>query len=224
MLKNDVLKILYAAADASYKDFSARLIPNVSSELFIGVRTSVLRQLAKNMIKSDVAQNFIKDLPHKYFEENQLHAFILSETRDFDVALRGIEQFLPFVDNWATCDQMSPHIFKKHLDVLLPYVKKWIKSRHVYTVRFGIKLLMQYWLNDNFDEKYIDLVVNIKSDEYYINMMRAWFFATGAAKQFEKFLPWFEHIDEWTRLRAIQKACESFRVSPENKKILRSLR
>ena len=226
MSKNNVLEFLCSVSDAKYKDFSVRLIPNISSESFIGVRTPILRHFAKNMIKSGMANAFIKELPHKYFEENQLHAFILSSLHDFDKVISGTEIFLPFVDNWATCDQMSPCVFKNNLDVLLPYVKKWIKSEKVYTVRFGIKTLMQYWLDDNFDKKYICLVADIKSDEYYVNMMRAWYFATGAAKQFESFLPFFKRgrIDEWTRIHAIQKACESFRVSNKNKKILCSLR
>lgn len=220
----DVLKMLYAARDTVYRDFNSALIPNIKNDFFIGVRTPVLKKIAKDMIKSGTAADFIAQLPHKYFEENQLHAFIISEIKDFDTAIFETERFLPFVDNWATCDQMSPRVFKKNLSKLLPYVKKWIKSNHVYTVRFGVKTLMQYWLDDNFDEKYANLVANIKSDEYYINMMRAWYFATTAAKQFDRILPYFSRIDEWTRKRAIQKAIESYRVSEKHKEILRSLR
>jgi len=220
----DVLKMLYAARDNAYRDFNSALIPNIKNDFFIGVRTPVLRKIAKDMIKSGVVADFIVQLPHKYFEENQLHAFIISESKDFDTAISETERFLPFVDNWATCDQMSPRVFKKNLSKLLPYVKKWIKSNHVYTVRFGVKTLMQYWLDDNFDEQCANLIANIKSDEYYINMMRAWYFATAAAKQFDRILPYFSRIDEWTRKRAIQKAIESYRVSEKRKEILRSLR
>lgn len=220
----DVLKMLYAARDTVYRDFNSALIPNIKNDFFIGVRTPVLKKIAKDMIKSGTAADFIAQLPHKYFEENQLHAFIISEIKDFDTAISETERFLPFVDNWATCDQMSPRVFKKNLSKLLPYVKKWIKSNHVYTVRFGVKTLMQYWLDDNFDEQYANLVANIKSDEYYINMMLAWYFATAAAKQFDRILPYFSSIDEWTRKRAIQKAIESYRVSEKHKEILRSLR
>lgn len=223
---NNIIKSLYALQDTAYRDFNSKLIPNISPDLFIGVRTPSLRQLAKDMIKSGEYNNFISQLPHKYFEENQLHAFILSEIKDFDLAIKEIERFLPFVDNWATCDQMSPRIFKKNLDCLYKHICKWIKSKDVYSVRFAVKNLMQYLLDDNFDIKYADMVANIKSDEYYINMMRAWYFATAAAKQFDLILPYFQDgkIDEWTRKHAIQKSLESFRVSSKNKEILKSLR
>jgi len=222
----DVLKMLYTAQDVVYRDFNSSLIPNVSRDLFIGVRTPILRQFAKDMIKSGEYKDFISLLPHKYFEENQLHAFILSYLRDFDVVINELERFLPYVDNWATCDQLSPIVFKKNKDIILKYVQKWIKSKHIFAVRFAVKTLMQYWLDDDFDEKYASMVASIKSDEYYINMMRAWYFATAAAKQFDRILPYLKKgvLDEWTRKRAIQKAVESYRVSDEHKQILRSLR
>lgn len=223
---SNVLDLLYAAQDTGYRDFNSKLIPNISKDLFIGVRTHVLRKIAKDMIKSGLYKDFISILPHKFFEENQLHAFILSEIKDFDIVIKEVERFLPFIDNWATCDQLSPRVFKKNLDELLKYVRKWIKSKDVYVVRFAVKTLMQYWLDDKFDEKYADMVANIKTDEYYINMMRAWYFATAAAKQYDRILPYLKtgKIDEWTRLRAIQKACESFRVCDAHKKELRLLR
>ena len=225
-MTDNILKMLYAAADPVYRDFNASLIPNVSHDLFIGVRTPILRQIAKDMIKSCEYKDFISTLPHKYFEENQSHAFILSGLRDFDTVVNELERFLPYVDNWATCDQLSPIVFKKNKDKVLDYVYKWIKSEHIFTVRFAIKTLMQYWLDDDFDEKYARLVAGIKSDEYYVNMMRAWYFATAAAKQFDFVLPYFEkgRIDEWTRKRAIQKAIESYRINAEHKEKLRSLR
>ncbi len=224
--QTDVLKTLHINADAVYKDFNASLITNVSRDLFIGVRTPVLRKLAKDMVKLGLYKDFIDKLPHKYFEENQLHAFILSLISDFDFVVRETTRFLPYVDNWATCDQMSPKVFKKNKNELLNYVYKWIKSKHTYTVRFGVKMLMQYWLDDDFDEKYACLVAQIKSDEYYVNMMRAWYFATGLAKQYNYILPYLKagRIDEWTRLHAIQKALESFRVSDEHKKELKLLK
>ena len=225
-MKNDILKSLYAASDTVYRDFNSALIPNISHDLFIGVRTPMLRQIAKNMIKSGEYKDFISNLPHKYFEENQLHAFILSYLHDFNVVINELERFLPYVDNWATCDQLSPVVFKKNKDLVLKYIYKWIKSKHVFTVRFAVKTLMQYWLDDDFDKKYVNLVANIKSDEYYVNMMRAWYFATAAAKQFDNVFYFFENgkIDEWTRRRAIQKALESYRVSDEHKQKLRMLR
>ncbi len=225
-MKKDILKTLYSMADAAYGDFGAKLIPNISRDCFIGVRTPALRKFAKDLIKSGEYKGFILHLPHKYFEENQLHAFILSEIKDFDILIKELSRFLPYIDNWATCDQLNPKIFKKNLDLLYRYVSKWIKSKEVYTVRFAIKVLMQYWLDDKFDEKYADMVANIKTDEYYINMMRAWYFATAAAKQFDRILPYFKLnvLDEWTRNHAIQKSLESYRVPNKNKEILRGLR
>ena len=226
MNKTDIITKLYTLADAGYRDFNSGLIPNISKDCFIGVRTPILRQFAKDLIKSGQHKDFISYLPHKFFEENQLHAFIISEIKDFDIAIKETERFLPFINNWATCDQLSPRVFNKNLDVLYKHVCKWIKSKDAYTVRFAIKTLMQYWLDDNFDIKYADMVANIKTDEYYINMMRAWYFAAAVAKQYEEILPYFKpgKIDEWTRLRAIQKAIESFRVTDAHKKELRALK
>ena len=225
-MKNDIIKSLYVLQDTVYGNFSAKLIPNISRDCFIGVRTPQLRKLAKDMVKSGEYKDFISSLPHRFFEENQLHAFILSEIPDFNTVIKETEKFLPFVNNWATCDQMSPRVFKKNLKFLEKYVGKWIKSKDIYTVRFAVKTLMQYWLDNNFDIKYADMVAGIKSEEYYINMMRAWYFATAAAKQFDTVSAYFQRgkLDEWTRLRAIQKACESFRVSDKHKEILRALR
>lgn len=218
-VKNDILKRLYAAQDTAYRDFQSALLPTVDKSCVIGVRTPTLRMMAREIIKGGAADGFVMSLPHHFFEENQLHAFIISEIRDFNVAMATVDDFLPFVDNWATCDQMSPKVFAKTPDKLLPYIKRWIKSRHVYTVRFGVLCLMRYFLDDLFDTKYADVVAGIKTDEYYINMMRAWYFATAAAKQYEKILPYFQNnkMDAWTQNRAIQKAVESYRVSVEHK-------
>ena len=223
---NAFFKSLYALQDTAYRDFNAKLIPNISKDCFIGIRTPILRKMAKDMVKSGQYKDFISCLPHQYFEENQLHAFILSEIKDFDFVITETDRFLPYINNWATCDQLSPRVFKKNLNMVYEYVLKWIKSKDIYAVRFAIKTLMQYWLDDNFDEKYADMVANINSDEYYINMMRAWYFATAVAKQYDKILPYFKRgqIDERTRLRAIQKALESFRVSDAYKKELRALK
>lgn len=223
---NNVSNFLYANQDKVYRDFQSKLIPNIPYESVIGVRTPVLRKMAKDMVKLGNEKDFIAHLPHAFFEENQLHAFVLSEIRDFNSAIHETERFLPYIDNWATCDQLSPIVFKKNKKLLLNYVKRWVKSKHVFTVRFGIKMLMQYWLDADFDKEYADIVADIKSKEYYVNMMRAWYFATMAAKQFDLVLPYLakERIDEWTRLRAIQKALESYRVSDEHKQKLRSLK
>ena len=222
--KIDVLDSLYAAQDVAYRDFQSSLITTVDKSKFIGVRTPQLRKMAKQMLKGGLAGDFISDLPHRFFDENQLHAFIISEFRDFDLVVSAVDEFLPYVDNWATCDQMSPKIFAKNSEKLLSYIRRWIKSKHVYTVRFGVLCLMRYFLDDNFDIKYADMVARIKSSEYYINMMRAWYFATAAAKHFDDVLPYLDKLDDWTRARAIQKAIESYRITPENKVKLKALK
>ena len=219
-----IIKTLYANADEKYRDFNSSLIPSVEKNRFIGVRTPILRKTARDIVTNYNWRDFIDNTPHKFFEENQLHAFIISNIRDFDTAVTYTNKFLPFIDNWATCDQMSPKIFAKNTDKLLPYIQKWIKSKHTYTVRFGVLCLMRYFLDSAFDTKYADMVLNIKSDEYYVNMMRAWYFATGAAKHFDKILPYFDKLDLTTRNRAIQKALESYRVAPEHKVILKKLK
>ena len=218
-VKNDVLNSLYAAQDAAYKVFQSSLLPTVDQNRIIGVRTPILRKLAQKINQDGMVDDFIGSVPHCFFEENQLHAFIISDFRDFDLAVRAVDKFLAYVDNWATCDQMSPKVFAKNTGKLLPYIKKWIKSKHVYTVRFGVLCLMRYLLDELFDTKYADMVACIKSDEYYINMMRAWYFATAAAKQYDNILPYFQNnsIDSWTHNRAIQKSIESYRIPPEHK-------
>ena len=222
--KKTILDSLYAVADTVYRDFNSKLVHTVSADKFIGVRTPLLRAMARDMVKSGVYKDFVQTLPHKFFEENQLHAFIVSGFCDFDSAVRAVDKFLLYVDNWATCDQMSPKVFAKHTDKLLPYIKKWLRSKHIYTLRFAVLALMRYYMGANFDTKYTDMVLNINSDEYYVNMMRAWYFATAAAKHFDKVYPYFEQLDSWTRARAIQKAIESYRVSPEHKLKLKALR
>ena len=216
--------MLYTAADNVYKDFNSSLITTVDKNRFIGVRTPKLHAISHNIVKSGDWSDFIADLPHYFFEENQLHAFIISEIRDFDFVIAAVDKFLPYVDNWATCDQMSPKVFVKNSEKILPYIKKWIKSKHVYTVRFGVLCLMRYFMNDKFDKKYMDIVAKIKSDEYYINMMRAWYFATAAVNHFDDVLSYLDKLDDWTRGRTIQKAIESYRITPENKVKLKALR
>lgn len=223
-MKNDIESMLYALVDNVYRDFNSKLIPNISTEKIIGVRTPILRKMACDMVKSGEYKDFISRLPHKYFEENQLHAFIISLIKDFDIGVYEVSRFLPYIDNWATCDQMSPKVFVKNVDKLLPYIKKWIKSKHVYTVRFGVLCLMRYFLDDKFDVKYLDIVAKIKSNEYYVNMMRAWYFATAVAKHFDDVLPYLQKLDDWTRGRTIQKALESYRVIDVHKQKLRLLK
>ena len=222
--ENKILKSLYAVADVEYREFQSALIPTINKKSVIGVRTPVLRKMARDMVKSGEYKDFISRLPHKYFEENQLHAFIISLIKDFNGAVYDVSRFLPYIDNWATCDQMSPKVFIKNADELLPYIKKWIKSKHTFTVRFGVLCLMRYFVDDKFDVKYVDMVAKIKSNEYYVNMMRAWYFATALAKHFDDVLPYLQKLDDWTRGRAIQKSLESYRVTDVHKQKLRSLK
>lgn len=209
--------------DIKYRDFHSRLIPNVPKEAIIGVRTPELRKLAKEL---GADESFLSQLPHKYYEENQLHAFIISGLSDFDEAVRRLDEFLPFVDNWATCDQMSVKVFRKHTDELLPHIKRWISSGKTYTVRFAVGCLMEFYLDEKFRPEYLELVAEIRSEEYYVRMMTAWYFATALAKQYDAALPYIEgrRLDEWTHCKTIQKAIESRRLTPEQKCFLRTLK
>lgn len=217
---------LFGLQDTEYRDFQAKLIPNIAADSVIGVRTPALRKLAKTFGKTEEAAAFLNELPHRYFDENQLHAFLISEMKDFDAVLETLERFLPYVDNWATCDQLSPKVFGKHTDKLLAYIQKWMQSDRTYTVRFGIGMLMRWYLDEHFQPEYLRWVAAIRSEEYYINMMIAWYFATALAKQYEAALPFIEQnaLAEWTHNKAIQKARESFRVSDEHKAYLQMLK
>ena len=217
---------LFELQDLKYRDFQAGLIPNIEKDLFIGVRTPELRRLAKEIANDEDTIAFLKDVPHKYFYENQLHAFIISLGRNFDETVGAVEAFLPYVNNWATCDQLSPKVFKKHKKELLPYIKKWIKSKKTYTVRFAIGMLMEHFLDDDFDVQYPKMVAGVKSDEYYINMMIAWYFATALAKQYDASIPFIENgsRDAWTHNKAIQKSVESRRISTAQKEYLKALK
>ena len=222
----NIIKTLLDLKDKKYGEFQIKLIPTVDPKSIIGVRTPELRKLAKEIIKENDYEAFLNDLPHKYFDENQLHAFIISEIKDYDKCLDEVNKFLPYVDNWATCDQMSPKVFKKNHDKLIDNITKWIKSKETYTIRFGIGMLMQYYLDDNFKPEYLKLVSKLKSQEYYVNMMIAWYFATALAKQYENTLPYIEEkkLDTWTHNKTIQKAIESYRITPEQKEYLKSLK
>ena len=213
-------------SDAEYRDFQIKLFPGVSPESVIGVRTPALRKMAKEILKAGGYDDFLADLPHKYFDLTQLHAFIISGIKDFEVCIKEVERFLPFVDNWETCDQLSPKVFSKHKKELLPYIYKWIKSDKTFTVRFGIGMLLNHFLDEDFDTRYLDTVAGIRSDEYYVNMMIAWYFATALAKQYDSALPYIEaeRLDKWTHNKAIQKACESYRVTDEHKNYLRTIK
>ena len=215
---------LFKLQDKKYQKLQYRTIPNV--ENIIGVRTPELRKLAKELVKKNDYKSFLEELPHKYFDENQLHGFIISELKNYDECINYVNKFLPYVDNWATCDQMSPKVFKKNKDKLLKEIKVWIKSKETYTIRFGIGMLMQYFLDDNFKVEYLETVSKIRSDEYYVNMMIAWFFATSLAKQYKDTITYIEDnkLDIWTHNKTIQKAIESYRITDEQKEYLRSLK
>ena len=221
-----ILDRLYALQDTKYRDFQGKLIPTVDPKTIIGVRTPDLRTLAKELAKQEDIGTFLDTLPHTYFDENQLHAFILSELKDYDQCIQRIKEFLPYIDNWATCDQLSPKAFKKHKTELLKEIKAWLKSDKTYTVRFAVGMLMQHYLDNDFKSDYPKLVAAIKSDEYYINMMRAWYFATALAKQYDAIIPYIEQkkLDPWTHSKAIQKAVESYRIIPMQKEYLKTFR
>ena len=270
-----ILDKLNKMQDKKYGEFQAKLIPTVGKKTIIGVRTPELKAFAKEMLKGSQSfaptrgsqgmgptnvltndvEKFLDELPHKYFDENQLHAFILSEMKDFDICIKRVNQFLPYVNNWATCDQLSPKCFKKNKEVLLKHINKWIKSKKTYVIRFAIEMLMSHFLDEDFDEKYLKMVVDVKfgacvthpnknslsidsktnhsdsekinvdidPDKYYVEMMRAWYFATALAKQYDASLPYIKNgkLDEWTHNKTIQKALESFRVSDAHKKELK---
>ena len=217
---------LFQLQDIKYRDFQIKLIPGSDISNMIGVRTPELRKIAKKMVKEKSYQSFLEELPHQYFDENQLHAFIISEIKDYDECLFLIHKFLPYVDNWATCDQMSPKVFRKNKDKVLKEIKRWINSSKTYVIRFGIGTLMQYYLDSEFKSEYLDMVARIQSDEYYVNMMIAWFFATALAKQYENTILYFENkkLDRWTHNKALQKGIESNRISREQKEYLRKLK
>ena len=217
---------LFALQDKAYADFQSKLLPTVQRETVIGVRTPDLRKIAKQLSRTPAAQEFLQSLPHRYFDENQLHAFILSDEKDFGTCLAELERFLPFVDNWATCDQLSPRCFKKHAAELLPHIRKWMRSTHTYTIRFGICSLMRYYLDEAFLPEYLQWVASIKSDEYYIRMMQAWYFATALSKQWDATLPYIEQhsLEKDTHNKTIQKAVESFRITDEQKALLKTIR
>ena len=233
MTVEDIRKRLFLMQDTAYRDFQAKLIPSIDHGKMIGVRTPQLRKLARELIKScpagDLEGNleaFYKDLPHTYFDEDQLHAFLISEMKDYDTCMEHLERFLPCIDNWATCDQLSPKVLAGYKDELPGKIKQWIRSDRTYTVRFAIGMLMKHFLDEDYKKEYADLVASVRSDEYYIKMMIAWYFATALAKQYDSVLPFIEErrLDAWTHNKAIQKAIESYRITPDQKTYLRTLK
>ena len=212
--------------DDAYREFQAKLVPNIPKETILGVRTPEMRKIAKEVFESAEQDAFLNDLPHKYYEENLIHIFVLAMIRDFDECVRRVEAFLPYVDCWPASDQATPKSFRKNHEKLLPYIEKWIASDHVYTARFGLRMLMNEFLDADFKEEYLALAASKQGEDYYLKMMIAWFFATALAKRYDETVPYLEQhrLDEWVHKKAIRKAIESFRVSDAHKEYLKRLR
>ncbi|MBQ6293969.1 MAG: DNA alkylation repair protein [Lachnospiraceae bacterium] len=226
MITEDIRARLFAAQDLKYRDFQVKLIPTVDPAAVIGVRTPDIRAIAKEVFARPDRDRFLADLPHKYYEENLVHFFVLAGIRDFDECVRAVETFLPYVDCWPVSDQATPRSFKKNHQKLLPYIRKWIASDHVYTARFGLRMLMNEFLDADFREEYPALASSAQGEDYYLKMMVAWYFATALAKQYDAALPCLEEgrLDPWTHNKSIQKALESYRVSKEHKEYLKGLK
>ena len=226
MIIEEIKDRLFSEQDLKYKEFQLKLMPGVSFERVIGVRTPTLRKMAKELAKNPEIDVFLRDLPHEYYDENNLAGFIISELKDYDKVIQYIDLQLPFIDNWATCDLLSPKVFKKNRDRLKKDIERWFNSNEVFTKRFAIEMIMSHFLDEDFDESYFPRIAEIRSDEYYINMMIAWFFATALAKQWDSTIKFIENrkLQEWTHRKTIQKAIESYRITDEQKEYLRTLK
>lgn len=212
--------------DPAYRDFHSNLMPGIDKDTIIGIRTPQLRRFAKQLAQKAEAEQFLHRLPHQYYEENNLHMMLVAQIKDYESCLAEVERFLPYVDNWATCDLPAPKCFEKHKKELITVIRKWISSEKIYVVRYGIGLLLRLYLDADFDPAYLELVTAVQSEEYYVNMMIAWYLATALAKQWEETIPYLEErrLSEWVHRKTIQKAVESYRITKEKKEYLRSLR
>lgn len=222
----EIQKQLFELQDMAYRDFHSRLMPDIDKETVIGIRVPVLRKYAKSIAGTELAEKFIKELPHCYYEENNLHMMLITGIKDYARCLTEIERFLPYIDNWATCDFPAQKCFKNHKEELLPVIKRWIASSETYTIRYGIGMLMRLYLDEDFDPEYVRIVAEVKSDEYYVNMMIAWYMATALAKQWDAVIPFIEEhrMSDWVHRKTIQKAVESYRITDEQKKYLKGYR
>lgn len=222
----NIQKRLLELSDEKNADFSAKLTPGIDREKFLGVRIPASRKLAKEIIKENEHKDFLNSLPHKYYDENILHSILISEIKDYDECIKYIDEFLPYVNNWAVCDTMSPKAFKNKHERLMNDILRWVDSDQTYTIRFGLKILMAHFLDNDFKNEYLKIPAKIKSDEYYINMMIAWFYATALAKQWDSTIVYIENgvLDKWVHNKAIQKARESYRITAEQKEYLKSLK
>ncbi len=221
-----IFERIFACSSEKYRDFQSKLVPNIPKETILGVRTPDLRKITRDVKETEEAKVFLTQLPHRYYEENLVHFFLISTIRDFDECVSMVESFLPYVNCWPVCDQSSPKVFARNHDKLLPFIKKWIDSDHVYTVRFGIRMLMNEFLGEDFRPEYSEWVAKVKYDDYYVNMMVAWYFATALAKKYDESVVFIEErrLEPWMHKKATQKAVESFRVSEEHKEYLKTLR
>ena len=222
----EIQKELFSRQDKEYMKFLSKLTPNVSEDTIIGVRIPEIRKLAKKLVKNNEYEDFLKELPHKYYDENLLHGAIISENKDFENCIELLNSFLLFVDNWAVCDTISPKIFKKHKKELIEKIKEWSQSDKTYTCRFGVEMLMTHFLDEDFKKEYLEMVANIHSEEYYVKMVVAWFFATALAKQWDYAVIYLENnkLDVWVHNKTIQKARESLRILEDKKGYLKGLK
>lgn len=222
----EILKELYNLQDKEYAEFQSKLTPTVEKEKFIGVRVPEVRKLAKKYIKEEESQKFIETLPHNYYDENMLHGLLISEIKDYEECIEKVDKFLSYVDNWAVCDIMSPKVFKKNKEKLIEKIKEWSKSKETYTCRFGIEMLMSHYLDEDFKKEYLEIPASVHSEEYYVQMIVAWYFATALAKQWDDTIKYIEEkkLDKWVHNKTIQKARESYRITAEQKEYLKSLK
>lgn len=222
----ELQKRLFSLADSRYAEFQAKLTPSVAADKVIGIRVPVLRKFSMEFEKDPLCGEFMNTLPHEYYDENMLHSILLTRVKDFDKCMAAVEAFLPYIDNWAVCDILNPKVFSKHKRELLLKIKEWIASDKTYTCRFGINMLMTHFLDEDFRKEYLELPAKVRSEEYYVRMMVAWYYATALAKQWDATIPYIEEhrLPEWTHKKTIQKACESFRITDEQKAYLKTLR
>lgn len=222
----EIQKHLFELQDMAYRDFHSRLMPDIDKETIIGIRVPMLRKYAKSIAGTELSEKFIKELPHHYYEENNLHMMLITRIKDYDRCISEIERFLPYVDNWATCDFPAPKCFENHKEELLPVIKRWIASSETYTIRYGIGMLMRLYLDEDFEPEYVKLVAGVESDEYYVNMMIAWYMATALAKQWDAVISYIEEhrMSDWVHRKTIQKAVESYRITDKQKRYLKGYR
>lgn len=222
----DITKKLLSLREEAYGDFQAKIVPNIERERIIGIRIPVLRQLAKELKGQPEVKEFFNMLPHKYYEENILHIILIEDIRDYEECMEEIEKFLPYMDCWAVTDDKIPKVLSKHREELIKSVYRWIQSKETYTCRYGLHMLMSQYLDDDFKPEYLEIAASVRSEEYYVNMMNAWYFATALAKQWDATIPYIEknELDIWTHNKSIQKAIESYRVTKEHKEYLRTLK